>query len=45
MWHNMFKVEGAFIVNVKNKKVFDVHGGADQENRNAIVWSKHGGVN
>ena len=45
MWHNMFKVEGTFIVNVKNKKVFDVHGGADQENRNAIVWNKHGGVN
>ena len=44
-WYNMWKVQGAFIVNPENGKVFDVHGGADQENRNAIVWNKHGGIN
>jgi len=41
----LFRLEGAFIVNVKNKKVLDVHGGIDAENRNIIVWTKHGKIN
>jgi len=41
----MFKREGAWIVNIQNKKVMDVHGGQDAENRNIIVWAKHKGLN
>jgi hypothetical protein len=40
----MFRLEGAFIVN-EHKKVLDVHGGVDAENRNIIVWNKHGKIN
>ena len=40
----MFRLDGAFIVN-EHKKVLDVHGGVDAENRNIIVWNKHGKIN
>jgi len=40
----MFRRQGNFIVNEKGK-VLDVHGGADAENRNIIVWTKHGKIN
>jgi len=40
----MFRLDGAFIVNEKGK-VLDVHGGIDAENRNVIVWTKHGKIN
>ena len=40
----MFRLEGAFIVNEKGK-VFDVSGGVDAENRNIIVYNKHGKIN
>ena len=40
----MFRVEGAYIVNEKGK-VFDVSGGVDDENRNIIVYNKHGKLN
>jgi hypothetical protein len=30
---------------MKNTKVMDVHGGVDAENRNIIVWTKHGKIN
>jgi hypothetical protein len=26
-------------------KVMDIHGGVDDENRNIIVWNKHGKIN
>lgn len=41
----MFRVQGAFIVNEGNGKVFDVSGGVDDENRNVITYNKHGGLN
>jgi len=41
----MFKRDGALIVNVKNGKAMDVHGGVDAENRNVIMWTKHGKIN
>jgi len=41
----LFKYEGAFITNIKNKKVLDVHGNQDTENRNLIWYNKHGGLN
>jgi hypothetical protein len=37
-------MKGYFLVNEKGK-VMDVHGGADQENRDIIVWNKHGKIN
>jgi hypothetical protein len=40
----LFKYQGAFIVNERGK-VMDVDGGQDVENRNIIVWNKHGGLN
>jgi hypothetical protein len=40
----MFRLDGAFITNEKGK-VIDVHGGIDAENRNVIVWTKHGKIN
>jgi hypothetical protein len=40
----MFRLEGAYIVNERGKAM-DVHGGVDAENRNIIVWNKHGKVN
>ena len=41
----MFKYEGPFFVNYKNGKVMDVSGGADTENRNIIMYTKHGKIN
>jgi hypothetical protein len=41
----MFRLDGEFIMNVKNSKVFDVSGGIDAENRNIIVHQRHGKVN
>ena len=41
----MFKIEGAFFVNYKNGKVMDVSGGSDTENRNIIMYPKHGKIN
>ena len=38
-------MEGAFFVNYKNGKVMDVSGGADTENRNIIMYTKHGKIN
>jgi hypothetical protein len=40
----MFRYQGAFIVN-EHKKVLDVSGGADSENRNVIIYNKHGKIN
>jgi len=40
----MFKLDGAFVVNWKGK-VLDIQGGVDSENRNIIVWNKHGRIN
>jgi hypothetical protein len=37
-------LKGAFITNEKGK-VMDVQGGVDAENRNIIVWNKHGKIN
>jgi hypothetical protein len=43
-WWQLFRRRGAFIMNERGK-VMDVHGGRDEENRNVIVWKKHGGLN
>jgi membrane carboxypeptidase/penicillin-binding protein PbpC len=40
----MFRLKGAFITNEKGK-VLDVQGGADAENRNILVWNRHGKIN
>jgi hypothetical protein len=37
-------LKGAFLTNERGK-VMDVHGGVDAENRNVIVWNKHGRIN
>jgi hypothetical protein len=37
-------MQGAFLTNERGK-VMDVHGGLDHENRNIIVWNKHGKIN
>jgi hypothetical protein len=44
-WFQIFRYEGEHIINIKNKKAFDVTGGKDEEARNVIVWKKHGGAN
>jgi hypothetical protein len=37
-------MKGAFFTNEKGK-VMDIHGNRDDENRDIIVWRKHGGMN
>jgi membrane carboxypeptidase/penicillin-binding protein PbpC len=37
-------MRGAFLQNERGK-VMDVHGGRDEENRDIIVWNKHGKIN
>ena len=38
-------MEGAFFTNFQNKKVMDVSGNSDTENRDIIMYKKHGGLN
>jgi hypothetical protein len=40
----MFRYRSGFLVNERGK-VMDVHGNRDAENRDIIVWNKHGGLN
>jgi membrane carboxypeptidase/penicillin-binding protein PbpC len=41
----MFRMNGRFFTNIQNNKVMDVHGNRDTENRNIIMWKRHGGLN
>jgi membrane carboxypeptidase/penicillin-binding protein PbpC len=38
-------MNGRFFTNIQNNKVMDVHGNRDTENRNIIMWKRHGGLN
>lgn len=38
-------MEGAFFTNWQNGKVMDVSGGVDAENRDIIMYKKHGKIN
>jgi hypothetical protein len=38
-------MKGSYIANEKNGKVLDVQSGLDQENRNILVWGRHGKIN
>ena len=38
-------MEGAFFTNFQNAKVMDVSGNSDTENRDIIMYKKHGGLN
>jgi hypothetical protein len=40
----MFKYQDAFVVNEKGK-VLDVQGAVDAENRNIMIYNKHGKIN
>jgi hypothetical protein len=40
----MFRMKGRFLTNEKGK-VMDVHGAVDSENRDIIVWKRHGKIN
>jgi hypothetical protein len=40
----MFRMKGAFLTNERGK-VMDVHGAQDTENRDIIVWNRHGKIN
>jgi hypothetical protein len=40
----MFKYDGSIITN-EHGKVLDIQGGVDAEQRNVIVWNKHGKIN
>jgi hypothetical protein len=40
----MFRYRSGFLVNERGK-VMDVHGNRDEENRDIIVWNKHGRTN
>jgi hypothetical protein len=41
----MFRFQNGFLVNEKKAKVMDVSGGVDAENRNIIMYRKHGKIN
>jgi len=41
----MFRMEGAFLTIEKENKVADVQSALDNENRNILVWAKHGKIN
>merc|ERR1711881_84437 len=43
-WWYMFRMQNAFFTNEKGK-VMDVSGGVDAENRNIIMYRKHGKIN
>jgi hypothetical protein len=40
----MFRYRGGWLINERGKAM-DVHGNVDQENRDIIVWKRHGGLN
>jgi hypothetical protein len=40
----LFRLDGAFVVNERGK-VMDISGGVDDENRNILMWNKHGKIN
>jgi hypothetical protein len=40
----MFRYQGAFVINEKGK-VLDVQGAVDAENRNIMIYQKHGRIN
>jgi hypothetical protein len=40
----MFRYQNGFLINIRGK-VMDVHGNRDDENRDIIVWNKHGRTN
>jgi hypothetical protein len=40
----MFRMRGRHLTN-DHGKVMDVHGNRDEENRDIIVWNRHGGLN
>jgi hypothetical protein len=44
-WWSLWTWQAPFLVNEKNKKVMDISGGVDTENRNIVVWNKHGKIN
>jgi len=41
----MFRMKGEFLTIEKENKVADVQSGLDNENRNVLVWAKHGKIN
>ena len=41
----MFRMKGAFLTIEKENKVADVQSGLDNENRNVLIWNKHGKIN
>ena len=41
----MFKYQSPFFMNFKNGKVMDVSGASDTENRDIIMYNKHGKIN
>jgi hypothetical protein len=41
----MFRMEGKFLTNIRNRKVMDVSGNRDKEGQNIHMWKKHGGLN
>jgi hypothetical protein len=44
-WNQMFRMKGAFLTVERENKVADVSGGLDAENRNIIMYAKHGKIN
>jgi hypothetical protein len=43
-WWNMFRYQNGFLINERGKAM-DVEGSQDIENRNIIMWNKHGRIN
>ena len=41
----MFRMKNGFLTIEKEGKVADISGGVDAENRNILVWNKHGKIN
>jgi len=38
-------MKGQFLTVEKENKVLDIQSAQDKENRNILVWAKHGGTN
>jgi len=44
-WFQLFRMKGAFLTVEKENKVADIQSGLDNENRNILMWNKHGKIN
>jgi hypothetical protein len=44
-WFQLFRYENGYFINIKDKRVFDIANGDDNEGQNVMVWKRHGTLN